>query len=184
MMDRFLNALKTRAAALDQTQAQPRFGLVTSVDPASGTARVQLQPEGVLTGWLPVLSPWTGAGWGMCCPPAPGDQVLVLAQEGDAEHGVIAGRAFSLAQAPPAAPAGEFWLVHASGSFLKLTNDGTIHINGPVSITGSLAVSGGIRGNGDVADSHGALSALRDHYDSHIHTDSHGDVTDVPTPQD
>ncbi len=183
-MDRFMNALKTHAAALDLTQAQPRFGVVTSVDPDSANARVQLQPEGVLTGWLPVLSPWTGAGWGMCSPPSPGDQVLVLAQEGDAEHGIIAGRAFSLSQPPPPAPAGEFWLVHASGSFLKLSNDGTIYMNGPVSITGTLVVSGDVRAGGDVVDHHGAVSALRGHYNGHTHTDSHGDVTNIPSPQD
>ncbi len=183
-MDRFLNTIKAHAAALDQTQAQPRFGLVTSVDPINATVRVQLQPEGVLSGWLPVLSPWTGAGWGLSCPPSPGDQVLILAQEGDAEHGVVIGRAFSLTQNAPPAPAGEFWLVHNSGSFLKLGNDGTIYMNGPVSITGTLVVTGDVRANGDVADGHGAVSALRSHYNSHVHTDSHGDVTNAPTPQD
>lgn len=61
-MERFLNALKAQAGTLDQSSAQPRFATVTSVDPATATARVTLQPEGVLSGWLPVLSPWTGAG--------------------------------------------------------------------------------------------------------------------------
>ncbi len=183
-MDRFLNVLKAQAAALDRVQAQPRFGIVTSTDPIGGTARVQLQPENVLSGWLPVLSPWTGAGWGMSCPPTPGDQVLVLAQEGDAQHGIIVGRAFSLSQPPPPAPAGELWVVHASGSFLKLSNDGTIHINGPVSVTGSLTVSGNIAAGGDVSDYHAALSALRTHYNGHVHTDSHGDTTNAPSPQD
>lgn len=183
-MDRFLNTIKAHAAALDQTQAQPRFGLVTSVDPVHATVRVQFQPEGVLSGWLPVLSPWTGAGWGMSCPPSPGDQVFVLAQEGDAEHGVVVGRAYSLSQSAPPAPAGELWLVHSSGSFLKLGNDGTVHINGPVAITGTLVVTGDVRAGGDVADSHGAVSALRGHYNNHVHTDNHGDVTNVPTPQD
>lgn len=183
-MDRFLNAVKIHAAALDQAQAQPRFGLVTSVDSKNGTVRVQLQPEGILTGWLPVLSPWTGPGWGMSCPPSSGDQVLVLAQEGDSEHGIVAGRAFSLSQPPPPAPPGEFWLFHASRSFLKLTNSGTIEMNGPVSIAGTLVVTGDIRAGGDVVDNHGALAALRGHYDAHVHTDSHGDVTNIPTPQD
>lgn len=183
-MDRFLNIMKTHASALDQAQAQPRFGLVTSVDPNHATVRVQLQPEGILSGWLPVLSSWTGAGWGMVCPPSPGDQVLILAQEGDAEHGVVVGRAFSLAQAPPAAPSGELWLVHSKGSFLKLSNDGTINMNGPVSITGSLAVTGSIRSGSDVSDSYGALSSLRGHYNAHTHSDSHGDITNAPTPRD
>jgi phage baseplate assembly protein gpV len=183
-MDDFLNVIKAHASALDEAQAQPRFGVVTSVDPNNATVRVQLQPEGVLTGWLPVLSPWTGAGWGMSCPPSVSDQVLVVAQEGDAEHGVVVGRAFSLSEACPAAPAGEFWLVHASGSFLKLRNDGTIYLNGPVTLTGTLVVTGDLRAGGDITDGHGSLSALRGHYNAHIHTDNHGDITDTPTPQD
>ena len=166
-MERLLNALKAHAGALDQSVGQPRFGIVTSVDPASATARVQLQPEGVLTGWLPVLSVWVGAGWGMACPPSPGDQVLVLPQEGDAEHGIIAGRAFSDAQRAPAAPVGELWLVHQTGSFLKLTNDGTIEVQGDLHV------------NGDVYDRTGSLDRLRKHYDVHSHV-----AGAAPTPQD
>ena len=113
---------------IDQGGSQPRYGTVTSVNPTTSTARVKLQPEGVLSGWLPILSPWVGDGWGMYCPPTPGDQVLVLAQEGDAEHGIIVGRAFSNTQTPPATPVGELWLVHTSGSFIKLQNDGTIQM--------------------------------------------------------
>ena len=64
-MDNLLNALKGQGANQDQTGGAPRFGIVSSVDPASATARVTLQPEGVLTGWLPLLTPWTGSGWGL-----------------------------------------------------------------------------------------------------------------------
>lgn len=166
-MERFLNALKAQAGALDQFVGQPRFGIVTSVDPSSATARVQLQPEGVLTGWLPVLSAWVGAGWGMVCPPSPGDQVLVLAQEGDAEHGIVVGRAFSDTQRPPAAPPGELWLMHKSGSFLKLANDGTLQIQGDLHV------------HGDVYDRRGSLDRLRQHYDAHSHGGGAG-----PTPAD
>ena len=167
-MDRLLNALKAQAGALDQSRGQPRFALVTSVDPATATARVTLQPEGVLTGWLPIATPWAGSGWGLVCPPAPGDQVLVVPQEGDAEHGVIVAHAYSATQPPPNAPSGEFWLVHRSGSFLKLQNDGTVRIQGDLHVTG------------DVYDSHGPLSRLRAHYDAHTHPPS--SVT--PVPQD
>jgi hypothetical protein len=98
-MQRLLNALKAQSAALDASAAQPRFGMVTSFDPSTYTARVLLQPEGVLSGWLPVLTAWAGNGWGLVCPPSPGQQVLVVAQEGEAEHGIIAGAAHQPAAA-------------------------------------------------------------------------------------
>jgi phage baseplate assembly protein gpV len=172
-MDLLLNAIKAHAGALDRAQGQPRFGVVVSVDPARYAARVQLQPEGVMTGWLPVLSGWVGSGWGMACPPSVGDQVMVLAQEGDAENGVIAGRSFSDLARGPAAPPGEFWLVHASGCFLRLQNDGTVRVQGDLHVVGNVFVTG------DVSDGHGALSNLRAVYDVHVHGGSVG-----PSPQD
>ncbi len=156
-MDRFLNALKAQASALDAAQGRPRFGVVVSVDPQRHAARVSLQPEGVITGWLPVLSPWVGAGWGLALPPSPGQQVLVLPQDGDAEHGVIVGGAWSDAQPSPGAPAGEVWLVHQSGSFIKLVGDGSVRVNGDLHV------------NGEVYDRHGSLDRLRRAYDAHVH---------------
>ena len=128
-MDRLLNALKAHSGALDLGQGQPRFGTVSSFDPNTYAARVLLQPEGVLSGWLPVLSAWVGAGWGIACPPSVGDQVLVLAQEGHAESGVIIGGAYSEKMRPPSigntiVPSGEAVLFHASGAYLRLGNDG------------------------------------------------------------
>lgn len=166
-MDAFINALKAHAGAMDQATGQARFGLVTSVDPRNATARVTLQPENVLTGWLPVLSPFVGAGWGMVCPPSPGDQVLVIAQEGDAEHGIIVGRAFSQSAPAPQAASGEFWLVHKSGSFLKLLNDGTVQVKGDLHV------------DGDMFDRHGSLAQLRGDYNTHRHGGGA-----LPSPQD
>ena len=167
-MEAFLNAIKAQAGAMDQSAAQPRFGIVTSLDPAHATARVCLQPENVLTGWLPILSPWVGAGWGLTCPPSPGDQVFVLAQEGNAEHGVIIGRAFSSAAPSPVAEAGELWLVHKSGSFVKLLNDGAVHVKGDLHV------------DGDIYDQGGSLARLRGHYNAH----KHASFSAVPNPQD
>ncbi len=166
-MDSFLNLVKAEAARLDQGTAQPRLGVVASVDSTTYTARVTIQPEGVLSGWLPIAASWVGAGWGLACPPSPGDQVLVLWQEGEAEHGIIVGRLWSSQAAVPDAPSGEFWLVHKSGSFLKLENDGSIS-----SSAATWTHQGNLRVSGDVYDSHGALSGLRGHYDSHVHPPS------------
>ena len=166
-MERFLNALKAQSGALDQASAQPRFGLVSSVDPVSATVRVLLQPEGVLTGWLPVLSSWVGAGWGMVCLPSTGNQVLVVAQEGDADHGVVVGTAFSDTHRPPHVPDGELWLVHQTGSSIKLVADGTVQVKGDLHV------------DGDVYDRIGSLDRLRQRYDVHTHGGG-----SIPSPQD
>lgn len=172
MLDRLTNIVKAHAANLDHSNGQAKFGTVTSVDSATGNARVMIQPDGVLSGWLPMLSSWVGNGWGMFCPPSPGDQVLLLPQEGDVEQSVIIGRTYSVSQRPPAAPEGEFWLVHRSGSSFKLTNDGTIRIIGDLHV------------QGDVYDQHGPLSGLRNSYNGHTHAVRSGAVTTTPSPID
>jgi phage baseplate assembly protein gpV len=167
-MDRLFNALKAQAGTLDSRRGEPRFGIVVSVDPPKSMARVMLQPEAVLTSWLPVLSPWTGNSWGLVCPPSPGDQVFVIPQEGDAEHGVIVGRVYSTSQLAPTAAAGELWLMHASGSCIKLMNDGTVRIVGDLHV------------DGEVYDRRGAMSEIRSVHDRHTHVDSRGGVTSTP----
>jgi phage baseplate assembly protein V len=174
-LDSFLNLLKANSAQLDQGWAQPRLATVTSVDPATYTARVTIQPEGVLSGWLPVTTIWSGNGWGVACPVAPGDQVAVLWQEGDSQQGFIVGRLWSNAVPPPNAPSGELWLIHRSGSYLKLHNDGSIESN-----SNSWTHIGNFKATGDVSDGHGALSALRGHYNIHTHPPANA----TPTPTD
>ena len=80
---------------------------------------------------------------------------------------------------PMAAPAGELWLQHQSGSFIKLHNDGSIALQAPqVSVTGNLVVSGDISDHNGV---HGAVRAFRDAYDAHVHTESQGGETGLPS---
>jgi phage baseplate assembly protein V len=167
-MERLNQAIRSHAGLLDSRQGQPRFGTVTSVDAANFTVRVRLRPDDVLTGWLPVLSPWVGAGWGLVSPPMAGDQVFILPQEGCADHGVVVGRAFSKAQAPPLVPLGELWLEHKSGSALRLTNDGSITIIGDLHV------------HGQVFDGAGSLSRLRGNYNVHTHRDSYAASTAAP----
>jgi len=183
-LERFLNALKGQAVALDRSVAQPRFATVTSVDPTRPAVRVLLQPENVLTGWLPVLSPWIGNGWGICCPPSPGDQVFIVAQEGNSEHGVVVGRAWSDSAQTPHAPSGEIWLVHKTGASIKLIANGTVQIQGDLYLAGNLFVTGDVNSKQHVADSTGTLDRLRQHYDGHTHIDSHGGVTSTTSQTD
>jgi hypothetical protein len=59
---------------------------------------------------------------------------------------------------------GEFWLVHQSGSFLKLHNDGSIE-----SSAGTWTHHGDLHVSGNVYDNHGSLAQLRGHYNQHVH---------------
>ncbi len=171
MFDFFETVESTDKRALGRF-AQPRLGIVTSSDALASMAKVLLQPEGVLTGWLPVLTQWAGSGWGMACPPIPGDQVLVLPQEGDAQHGLIIGRLFSNSVRPPQSEPGELTLKHQSGCSIRFLNSGI------VSVVGDLHVSG------DIYDTHGSLSKLRSDYNVHIHHTSGGQVTSTAIPLD
>jgi phage gp45-like len=115
----------------------------------------------------------------MAAPLMPGAQVLVIAQEGDAEQGVVIGAVWSAVDTPMAATAGELWLRHQSGSFLKLQNDGTIAMAAPqVNITGNLVVSGDIS---DQNGAHGTVAALRNSYDTHAHSVPEGGTTGLPS---
>lgn len=178
-MERFLNMVKARAGGLDGLAGVARFGLVTSFDPNTYAARVMIQPENILSGWLPVLSNWVGNGWGLVAPLTPGDQVLVLSQEAESEHGVIIGSVWSSVDKPLSVPSGELWLQHQSGSFIKLSNNGTIAMQASqVTITGNLIVSGDIS---DQNAAHGTVAKLRSAHDSHTHPDPQGGNTGTPS---
>lgn len=175
----------------------PRTGIVTAYDPDNYSAKVELQPEGVETGWLPVRTPWSGNGWGMFCPPTPGDEVEIGFQEGGKQAGYVKLRAFGDRFRPLSVPAGEFWLVHKTGTFLKFTNDAAASLNvvgnlnitvaGQVNLsatgkviasasefdlTGNLKVTGDITASGEIYDEGGLkgnIGHIRDIYDSHTH---------------
>ena len=115
-------------------RAVTRLAIIDSYDASQYAARVRFQPENKLSGWLPVLTPWRGKGWGLFCPPTQGDQVLVQFQEDNQGTGTIGLRAYSNQAPPLAVHSGEFWLVHQTGAFLKLTNDGRISINSGIEL--------------------------------------------------
>jgi uncharacterized protein involved in type VI secretion and phage assembly len=171
-MEDFFDTLGHGISRAQGGLGQPRIGVVTSSDGQRALAKVLLQPEGVLTGWLPVLTHWCGSGWGLTCPPSPGDQVLILPQEGDPQHGLIVGRLFSNMVRPPPVNPGELALTHQSGCSIQLLNSGIIAIQGDLHVSG------------DVYDARGALSRLRNDYNVHIHQASNGQSTSSPTPQD
>lgn len=128
MIDGLVNIIRREVQRMAGLIAQPRVGIVDGYNPTNFCVRVRLQPGDQITGWLPILTMWGGNGWGLFAPPQPGDVVKVLFQEGGKEAGVCLGRFFSNKTRPLNVPGGEFWLVHKTGSMVKLTNDGKVTV--------------------------------------------------------
>lgn len=124
-----LNAIRLQAQRAMADLASTRVGVITSYEPANFSVRVSLQPEGLITGWLPLCSPWIGNGWGMFAAPSVGDMVSVHFFGGDLEAGFVESRMFNDVDRPLSVPTAEFWLVHQTGSSLKFTNDGNVTLH-------------------------------------------------------
>ncbi|WP_435018502.1 phage baseplate assembly protein V [Tundrisphaera sp. TA3] len=134
MMHEMLNIARREAERVMAQRSGVRIGVVTGYDPENYCAKVEIQPERVETGWLPISTPWSGNGWGEYCPPTPGDVVDVHFQEGGKEAGFIGNRHYGDRFRPLAVPSGERWTVHQSGSCLKFHNDGSVEISSPTRI--------------------------------------------------
>lgn len=128
MMDLIRNAMQLEAERVLALPAKPRIGIVTNYDPDHYAARVLLQPEDFLTGYLPITTPWVGNGWGFYAPPSIGDKVEVHFQQDGKEAGFIVNRFYSTKTVPLFVPSGEFWVVHQSGSTIRFTNAGDVII--------------------------------------------------------
>jgi hypothetical protein len=125
-----LNIIRRECQRVLAQRATTRMGIVDSYDPDLYCAKVLLQPENVLTGFLPIATEWVGNGWGEVFGLTPGDVVDVHFQEGGKNAGYISKRFYSTVTRPPGpVPSGESWRVHKSGSFLKFTNDGKVSVN-------------------------------------------------------
>lgn len=153
-MGPLLNAVRLQALRATANQMTCAYGEVTSYNPATFAVKVLMHPEEVITGWLPLASPWIGSGWGMFAAPSIGDLVAVHFARGEIDAGIAEARFFSDQQRPLAVPSGEFWLVHRSGSSLKFTNDGAVTINGNLTVNGSITATGNVTGQGTSLHTH------------------------------
>ncbi|MEX3933263.1 phage baseplate assembly protein V [Paraburkholderia phymatum] len=140
MIDSFLNQIRAHAQMAQGDKTTHRVGQITAYDPSKYAVKVKFWPDTTdSTGWIPLLSTFIGAGWGLVAAPSIGDQVMVAFDREDQDAGVVVGRFFTDVEQPPAAPSGEFWLVHKSGNYLKFTNDGNVSLN----VTGNLSATVG-----------------------------------------
>lgn len=124
----FVNAMRLQAARVAASRFETQHGIVENYDPVHYCVKVSLQPEGTLTGYIPLASAWVGNGWGMFAPPSIGDVIAVTFFNGSLDTGYAELRFYNNNNQPLSVPSGEFWIVHKTNSALKFHNDGTIEL--------------------------------------------------------
>lgn len=196
-MRALLNAMKAGAMQSGAGNTGTRQGIITAYDPDTYSVKVQLQPTGEETGWIPLQSQWVGNGWGMVCGPEIGAVVVMEPDSFNIGNGVASGQLFNDVDRPPAVPSGEFWLVHQSGSLLKFTNDGQVLVSSATKITytapahhftgGDVTVDENLIVVKDIYDQNqsvGSVNTLRTTYNGHTHHENgQGSNTNSPNQQ-
>lgn len=139
-MQSFINAIKGHALeALSNKAFSCEIGRITSYDPSTRLVIVEIHPAteddpSLITGWIPLGTPWAGNGWGLYAAPALNTLCTVLFQQGSNQQPIAATPLFDGSNAPLAVDSKEFWIVHESGSSIKFTNDGNVLISSSTQI--------------------------------------------------
>lgn len=133
-MNEFLNVMRAQGS-FTQAQRTPLYeGIITSYDPSNATAIVNLLPDN--TGKLLTAPVDVSTGYiGLNAAPKLGDKVVVGFINDNINLGVILGFLYNDEDAPPPTPSGEWWIINqASGSYIKIKNNGEIDINGQLKL--------------------------------------------------
>jgi uncharacterized protein involved in type VI secretion and phage assembly len=115
--------------------ALPKYGVITAYNPANYTVKVQLLPEGIETGFIPLEAVWVGNNLGAVFGPGIGDSVRLSFIEGSVQATVVSGRFFNNGAAAPLVLSGQAAIVDSMGSYVRLNNDGTITLGASSGIT-------------------------------------------------
>lgn len=180
MNSRLHNAIRGVSAAAGQGRKGTELGLVSAYDPDKYAIKVQFPPDDIETGWIPLSALMVGNGFGILAPPSIGDQIKVDFQGGAQDAGIGGMRLFNDIDVPPRVLPGEIWLLHESGAFFKLTNDGrasfsdahgasvTLNGDGTITSTGTWTHTGNVAFNGEVTANGHRID------DTHKHINSGG----------
>jgi hypothetical protein len=204
-VDKFLNIVRMHSQLANSSRTFSCLGVITGYDPNNYLVTVELygatdDAPALQTGSIPLFSPWVGNGWGLFAPPNLGDIVEVHFQEGSVQNAYACLRCYNNNFRPLSVASGEFWLVHQSGSFVKLTNDGKLLLNGNVELdltspvikltaTTQIDLTAPIINinSGDVSlgNLNDALTGLMNNiainvYNEHTHNVVGGGITDAP----
>lgn len=192
-MKALMNAIAGRSQQAGAGVSGTRQGTVTAYDPASYSVKVQLQPTGEETGWIPLATMWAGNGYGVVAGPAIGAVIEVEFDSGLMGAGMAVGQFFNDVDRSPGPPSGQFWVIDSSGSSIKLTNDkkvtvtdgsgsavvmngdgtGTLNFASGLTVNGDTQINGKLQVSDSIADQNGAkgiLQKIRDVFNAHGHT--------------
>ncbi len=197
-MRALLNAMAANAQQTSAGDSGTRQGIITAYDPDSYAVKVQLQPTGEETGWIPLSSPWVGNGWGLAAGPMIGAEVEVEFDSGLMGAGMAAGQFYNDEDRCPGPPSGEFWLVHKSGSLLKFLNTGEVLLSAKLKMTydapahhftgGDVTMDNNLIVVKDISDNnglYGTVQKVRVTYNVHTHPENGdgGGTTSKPNQQ-
>ena len=107
-----LSNLIRREIARAMRGVHPRVGTVQSYDPNTHSVKVAYQPDGTLSGWIPIGCKAAGSLVSHVHGPAIGDQAVVTFLGGDIESGFVSHYLHSDQNRPPIAQSGETVLAH------------------------------------------------------------------------
>ena len=134
MAARLANHQRLSAANQDHGLGQSRMGTIESYDPSTNTVRVMIQPDGTMTGWIPIGGIGAGNGIGVVIGPLIGEQVKLDPVEGSAEDWCVSARVFSAVDMPPVSTAtkaaiqsGEVGVFAQGGTFIHATAAGDLY---------------------------------------------------------
>lgn len=141
-MDGLLNLIRREVARCIGRFAFPAVGIISSYDPATHSIKVQYQPEGTLSGWVPLNAAGVGAGFGVFVGPHIGHAVSIGFQEGDREAPFVIGRFATDVETPVSVAEGEIVAKHETGSSFSLLKDGSATLTDKGGITIKLDGAG------------------------------------------
>ncbi len=174
-----------------------RQDIITAYDPVSYAVKVQLQPTGEETGWIPLSTPWAGNGWGLAAGPMIGAVAEGGFDSGLPGAGMSEGQFYNDADRCPGPPSGEFWLVHQSGTLLKFLNNGEVLLSAKEKLTynapahhftgGDVCIDENLTVAKDISDHngrYGPVHRIRTVYSGHTHLEKgQGNFTNPPQQQ-
>jgi len=131
-LDSFVSVMRREVArTMRKYHNPPRVGLVSSYDSKTHSVKIQYQPEGTESAWIPLTGLAVGNGYGIASAPNIGDPVEVHNQESNHLSARVMTRHWSHQNKPPELQAGEHAIIHQNGATIHAQQDGTLLIGGP-----------------------------------------------------